>query len=1114
MGLKEALKKMRTELKVIQGDFAAAIHVSCATVSHWENGHNAPNRATAVAIMDFAKDHHASQECLDMLKEALFQKAQKDRVLDLNHADYYMINQMLNCSANGVYVCDYETYDILYINQSAAKMVGSPISEAAGKKCYEYLQHRKSPCPNCTMTDSDKEKFSELEFTSPNTGKEYFVRGKQIDWYGKPAQIEYMTEATASHAGRLGLQKMAEGLPCGVGIYRVYPDDRVELVYLNDGYYTLLHSTREERAAYRGFHIFDAVHDVDRQPLVDALKKAIQEQDTADIDVRILNGENQYQWFNIKAKVAYRSSLWTAMYLAYSDIDEEKKAQLQLEESYRAMELVASQGDLSLWMYDLDTKEIVQNFYTSTALGYPMVLPNGPETIIAMGGVHEEDVEQYLQMYQHIIDGDDESECTARIYNQKAEKFEWQHLTLRRATSLDREQNKVIGFCINVDLQMEAQMRYERELHLRQDLMEDTLSYFRMNLTTRLVEEIHSKSFDTSKLTIPVSIDELLEKGLMDDIYEDDREFIQQALNFDNMMKKYQAGRTSESFLYRRYISGKGLRWVRGSVVKIKRVSSDDIIAFYTTKDVDDERKDELAMRSIVREEIESVLLFKPKERKIRYILGGLNSEGMDAGTEKIVDKRFRHNQLKNIVLEDVAQCLDFANVETIEDRLKEHSVLQCKYRIMAEDGSIKRKKVRAFYLDDSRQEIVFAQRDITDLYNETQRQQEQLQKAADDAEAANKAKTDFLSRMSHDMRTPLNGILNFANFIQEAETLEEVKELGEKIRVSGEYLQTLINDTLGMSHIESGKVVLKREPYIYSEFEPSIRNVLEEKAREKGVELRFVPPRLTEQYVMFDKLRLQQIFVNLLNNAIKFTPAGGIVQLETELCNQTEKHETVRFTVSDTGIGMSEKFLKEGLFKPFVQEHPGQDNEETGTGLGVAIVKQLVEIMGGTITCKSRLGEGTTFVVEIPVDTVANYEKKQNKADAFDKSVLQGHHILLCEDHPLNREIALRLLKDVGCTADIAENGKKGVEMFAESECHGYDLILMDIRMPEMDGLTATRKIREMSREDAKTVPIIAMTANAFAEDVEESKSAGMNEHLSKPISPAVFYQCLAQFL
>lgn len=250
MELKEALKKMRTELKVIQGDFAAAIHVSCATVSHWENGHNAPNRATAVAIMDFAKDHHASQECLDMLKEALFQKAQKDRVLDVNHADYYMINQMLNCSANGVYVCDYESYDILYINQSAAKMVGAPVSEAAGKKCYEYLQHRESPCLNCTMTDSDKEKFSELELTSPNTGKEYFVRGKQIDWYGKPAQIEYMTEATASHAGRLGLQKMTEGLPCGVGIYRVYPDDRVELVYLNDGYYTLLHSTREKRAAY------------------------------------------------------------------------------------------------------------------------------------------------------------------------------------------------------------------------------------------------------------------------------------------------------------------------------------------------------------------------------------------------------------------------------------------------------------------------------------------------------------------------------------------------------------------------------------------------------------------------------------------------------------------------------------------------------------------------------------------------------------------------------------------------------------------------------------------------------------------------------------------------
>ena len=389
---------------------------------------------------------------------------------------------------------------------------------------------------------------------------------------------------------------------------------------------------------------------------------------------------------------------------------------------------------------------------------------------------------------------------------------------------------------------------------------------------------------------------------------------------------------------------------------------------------------------------------------------------------------------------------------------------------------------------------------------------QERLKEALADAEHANKAKTQFLSRISHDMRTPLNGIKNYALFIESAKTLSEAKEYNEKIQISENYLQTLINDTLGMSRIESGKIILKPEPYIYNDFEPSIRNVVEPKAFTKGVLLRFIKPKKTQQYVMLDKLRIQQIFVNLLNNAIKFTPAGGIVEMKTELLNQTEEHEDIRFTVTDTGIGMSEDFLKNQLFKPFAQEHPGKDNDETGTGLGLSIVKQLVELMNGTIQCRSAQREGTSFVVTIPVDTVENYPAKIQENPKIDFKVLEGRRVLLCEDHPLNREIGVHLLKNVGCKVDVAEDGDVGVRTYVSEEAGYYDAILMDVRMPRMNGLEATQYIRSSQKDDAKTIPIIAMTANAFAEDVEMCLSVGMNAHIPKPVEPKELYITLTE--
>lgn len=359
-------------------------------------------------------------------------------------------------------------------------------------------------------------------------------------------------------------------------------------------------------------------------------------------------------------------------------------------------------------------------------------------------------------------------------------------------------------------------------------------------------------------------------------------------------------------------------------------------------------------------------------------------------------------------------------------------------------------------------------------------------------------------------MRTPMNAIISFSDFGRESASLTEAVDYHSKIHFAGQYLLQLINDSLSLSKIEYGKYILKPEAYRSAEFVQELRNILEPKAEEKGVALSIHTDAKQPLVVLFDKIRLQQIFVNLLNNAIKFTQAGGHVSLEISHKILDPDRVQMEFVVKDDGIGMSEDFQKNHLFKPFEQERVKSD--EPGTGLGLSIVKELVEMMHGTIECESKHGEGTMFKVVLTTVLVSEDTTENSPAaDHQDRAKkLEGKKVLMCEDHPLNREIATHLLQKKNMLVDNAEDGKQGVELFEKSEVGEYAAILMDIRMPVMDGIEATRVIRTLSREDAAKIPIIALSANAFEEDVEKCRAAGMNAHVAKPIKPEVFYRVL----
>lgn len=383
-------------------------------------------------------------------------------------------------------------------------------------------------------------------------------------------------------------------------------------------------------------------------------------------------------------------------------------------------------------------------------------------------------------------------------------------------------------------------------------------------------------------------------------------------------------------------------------------------------------------------------------------------------------------------------------------------------------------------------------------LNQELEEKRQELQNALVEAQSANKAKISFLNNMSHDIRTPINGIIGMLAILEKSgNDGERAKDCLNKINESSKLLLSLVNDVLDMAKLDSGTMVFSDESInldqvckeiaesLYFQAEEGLR-VTEEHDDYKGV------------YVWSNAVHLKKILMNLFTNSMKYNTVNGSIYLSMRTIERSEDHMTCEFKIRDTGIGMSEEFIKNKLFTPFVQAGNSARSEYSGTGLGMPIVKQLVENMGGTITVESKLGEGSCFTVELPfeIDTTARPEEKEDlNAD------LSGVRILLAEDNELNAEIAEFMLMENGAEVERVKNGLEAVQHFEACESGTYDVILMDVMMPVMDGLTATKTIRSLERQDAKTIPIIAMTANAFREDAEKCIDAGMNAHFSKPI-------------
>ena len=372
---------------------------------------------------------------------------------------------------------------------------------------------------------------------------------------------------------------------------------------------------------------------------------------------------------------------------------------------------------------------------------------------------------------------------------------------------------------------------------------------------------------------------------------------------------------------------------------------------------------------------------------------------------------------------------------------------------------------------------------------------------AAKKAEAANEAKTEFLQRMSHDIRTPINGICGLVNMADHyADDTEKQTEYRTKVKEASNLLLELVNEILDMSKLESGEVVLEEIPFNLSSISREVFIVIEQMAAEQNIRIMWEKKEITHRDLIGSPGYVKRVMMNILSNAVKYNRENGQIYISCmEIPSEQPEMTTMEFVCRDTGIGMTEEFQK-CVFEPFAQEHTGSRAKFTGTGLGLSISRKLVEKMGGTITFESEKGVGTTFVIRVPFKIDPDADKREEQKDVSEKSI-KGLHILLAEDNELNMEVAEFVLQNEGADVTKAWDGQEAVELFRNSEPGEFDVILMDIMMPVMNGYETTKMIRSLDREDAKAIPIIAMTANAFTEDRIRAKEAGMDEHVAKPV-------------
>lgn len=925
---------------------------------------------------------------------------------------------------------------------------------------------------------------------------------------------QYVSERNELTAYGKRLDSILGNIPGGVVVF-YEQNSEIRLVYSNTGFYMLHHGSRKYWSE-QSLNPVEWLEPEDRHLFWDEFRRVSSGEKTqGNVVYRVTGEDGKLHWVANQFCRTERMEGIQYYYASFTDMDDQIAAEQMLQQNKLMYDDATKSSKMIIWAYDPASKsaKMMQSGYTEEIcrkLHVPLVIENVAEALLPY--VYPDDREAFRSSYRAMDEGAQQAECEFRFQMPGQETRQRERMVMKRVTDKDGRLLNVFCFGQNITERKQKELDYEQTLRRLDQAYPHALGSFRLNLTHDWCGEGRSSVPSVMERQPSGTVDGYFEKFSEMITDKDIREKFQKRFNRKLLLKEFSEGTSKISIEYPVIYPDGRRYWRDGMLFMLKNPKTGDVEAITYALDIDNRKKNEFIMERIIHDHFDYIGIIHPNAGTFEFysrrpwIDYGKIGEILSYGK----CRKYIHDQF---LREDERRYFD--EMSSLDAIIKDMNANGRRTATYLQTTAEKTECIRLQYgwLEKEGGDILVVRSDITESYQKEQKQISLLAKEKHAAEAANIAKTEFLSRMSHDMRTPLNGVMGMAYLAKEQDNPPVTADCLTKINTSAKFLLSLINNILDMAKVENGDVDLLYEPALIGEYNEYLDAVIRPLCRERNQHFVLHEDIDTENVPLTDKRRVNQVLFNLLSNAVKFTPEGGTVAYSLRSRMIAPNRMEIIHRISDTGIGISKEFQKR-MFEPFAQEGRDDTSERRGSGLGLPIVKKFTDLMGGTIFVESEPGQGTIFVVKFTFDTVPGDSLSAlpdtDAAENRDSQRLTGMHVLLCEDHPLNQEIARALLTEKGIIVQIAEDGQKGVDDFSKSAIGYFDCILMDLRMPVLDGLGAAKTIRAAERPDAGTVPIFAMTADAFTDDVKKCLNAGMNGHIAKPINPEKLYSVL----
>ncbi len=799
------------------------------------------------------------------------------------------------------------------------------------------------------------------------------------------------------------------------------------------------------------------------------------------------------------------------------DISEEKAIHKQIEDSERRYEIAVEGAELGVWEYHIKTRQIVSPSHSFVRFNVPDVIENVPESILPL--FPKSGQQKLLTMFKKMEEG------IPRI----TEDF-WMNWTPDMAPRCERVTYSVVkdaegrpdiayGIGQNITAAKRAELAYRQTVDDMLILNSRALCAFRLNLTQNTVCDQNTSSDYIAQQYKSGTVDGLF-ACIRDTIkVPEDRQHFESLFNRESLLRGYAKGRTHYELSYQRIAEKKASIWVITTLTVMNNPLTDNIEAVLYTVDNQAAMDEACIIRQITGREYDFIALISPDSGFLKFYAQNSRMTRADCTSGQYLDEDQTAALKAHVDTANFDELLHQLSLSTIVHELQSRESYEVFYSIRDHEGNPAKKLISFCWLDETKQQILAIRSDITQAFMSERENMMEMQNALTGAEKANRMKSEFLSNVSHDMRTPLNGIMGYIDLASNETEMGRIRGYLDKALESSRILLQLVNDTLDLSRLESGRIILHEEPVSSCSLISRIASTVQPSMDQKHIRFDVVFNQADDIPILTDIKYVNEIFINLLSNAVKYTPEGGHIEFIIERTGIGAAWADFKSIVRDNGVGISREFLPK-IYEPFSQERTKATAGIGGSGLGLSIVKKLITTMNGRIEAQSELGRGTEFAVFTRfkrADAAAvKEERRLGESDllgpaAFD---LKGKKALLCEDNQMNSEIAKIILQRKGMAIDCAVNGQEGVKLFAASKQGEYAAVLMDLRMPVMNGFDAARAIRACGHPDARTIPIVALSADAYPEDIRKSLEAGMNSHLAKPIDPDLLCTELAHIV